>query len=213
MASLLLVLQAKSAVSAAERDRKQLDKQLQDFSQAIEAATAALQDLQRQIRAAEVGCCCVDARIPCHTSHATAGVARARCTCMACVLTPPLCRMLQAELATDMNAGLSAAERRQLGELQPQIEGLEQQLKDAKKAAVQVGRPPSQQQPGRVVLHACGDAGAPGRHGASLKEFYCWRRCQSTMTRVCRPLVCCSSRSCPAGCAGCTAAVIRPRVR
>jgi hypothetical protein len=45
---------------------------------------------------------------------------------------------LQAELATDMNAGLSSAERRQLAELQPQIEGLEQQLKDAKKAAGQV---------------------------------------------------------------------------
>lgn len=54
---LLFFLQAKSAVSAAERDRKQLEKQLQDVSQAIEAATAALQDLQRQIRAAEVGCC------------------------------------------------------------------------------------------------------------------------------------------------------------
>jgi hypothetical protein len=49
------VLQAKSAVSAAEPDRKQLEQQSQDVSQAIEAATAALQDLQRQIRAAEVG--------------------------------------------------------------------------------------------------------------------------------------------------------------
>lgn len=45
---------------------------------------------------------------------------------------------LQAELATDMNAGLSSAERRQLGELQPQIEALEQELKQAKKAASQV---------------------------------------------------------------------------
>lgn len=48
---------------------------------------------------------------------------------------------MQAELATDMNAGLSAAERRQLAELQPQTEGLEQQLKDAKKAAGQVSHP------------------------------------------------------------------------
>lgn len=52
---LVRVLQAKSAVSAAERDRKQLEQQSQDVSQAIEAATAALQEVQRQIRAAEVG--------------------------------------------------------------------------------------------------------------------------------------------------------------
>jgi hypothetical protein len=37
-----------------------------------------------------------------------------------------------------MNAGLSSAERCQLGELQPQIEALEQELKQAKKAASQV---------------------------------------------------------------------------
>lgn len=42
-------------MSAAERDRKQLEQQLQDVSQAMETATATLQDLQRQIRAAEVG--------------------------------------------------------------------------------------------------------------------------------------------------------------
>lgn len=47
--------QAKSAVSAAERDRKQLEEQLQAVSQGIEEATAALQDLQRQIKAAEAG--------------------------------------------------------------------------------------------------------------------------------------------------------------
>lgn len=57
--------------------------------------------------------------------------------CVAVMLTYGL-GVLQAELATDMNAGLSVAERRQLSELQPQIEGLEQQLKDAKKAAGQV---------------------------------------------------------------------------
>jgi hypothetical protein len=77
---LVCVLQARSAVSAAERDRKQLDKQVQDVSQAIEAATAALQDLQRQIRAAEVGgtanclawprCCsaCIPAAAMCGSS-------------------------------------------------------------------------------------------------------------------------------------------------
>jgi prefoldin subunit 5 len=52
---LLLAPQAKSAVSAAERDRKQLEEQLQAVSQGIEEATAALQDLQRQIKAAGVG--------------------------------------------------------------------------------------------------------------------------------------------------------------
>jgi multidrug resistance efflux pump len=47
--------QAKAAVTAAERDRKDLEEQLQAVSAGIEAAAAALQDLQRQIRAAEVG--------------------------------------------------------------------------------------------------------------------------------------------------------------
>jgi hypothetical protein len=50
---------------------------------------------------------------------------------------PHVC-CVQAELATDMHAGLTAAERRQLGELQPQIEALEKELSQAKKAAGQV---------------------------------------------------------------------------
>jgi hypothetical protein len=39
-----------------------------------------------------------------------------------------------------MHAGLTAAERRQLGELQPQIEALEKELSQAKKAAGQVSQ-------------------------------------------------------------------------
>ena len=49
-----VLLQAKAAVTAAERDRKELEAQLQTVSQGIEAATAALEDVRRQIRAAEV---------------------------------------------------------------------------------------------------------------------------------------------------------------
>lgn len=41
-------------MAAAERDRKLLEDQLQDVSRRIETATSALQDLQRQVRAAEV---------------------------------------------------------------------------------------------------------------------------------------------------------------
>ena len=42
-------------------------------------------------------------------------------------------------MATDINAGLTAAERRQLGELPAQVEALEMELKQAKRATKQVG--------------------------------------------------------------------------
>lgn len=140
------VLQAKAAVTAAERDRKELEEQLQAVSAGIEAATAALQDLQRQIGAAEVGCnpSSVRSRCPCLWLVLQHAVALPAVGCDAHVggmhglnCWPVSCS-LQAELATDMNAGLSSAERCQLGELQPQIEALEQELKQAKKAASQV---------------------------------------------------------------------------
>lgn len=46
---------------------------------------------------------------------------------------------LQAELATDMHAGLTAAERRQLADLQPEIEVLTKGVRQANKAFLQVG--------------------------------------------------------------------------
>jgi hypothetical protein len=45
---------------------------------------------------------------------------------------------LQAELKTDMHAGLTAADRRELAQLQPALEGLTKDLAAAKKARNQV---------------------------------------------------------------------------
>jgi hypothetical protein len=50
------------------------------------------------------------------------------------------CPLVQAELKTDMHAGLSAAERRQLEQLQPSIEGLTKELAAARKERNQVRR-------------------------------------------------------------------------
>jgi hypothetical protein len=44
----------------------------------------------------------------------------------------------QAELKTDMHAGLTAADRRELAQLQPALEGLTKDLAAAKKARNQV---------------------------------------------------------------------------
>ena len=142
-------VQAKAAVSAAERDRKQLEAQLQAVSQGIEAATAALQDLQRQIKAAEVGGCAPPEALvwehqpPCSRRDAGEPILHVDTGCRRCPhqqLTQCCrsCASVQAELATDMHAGLTAAERQQLAELQPQIDALEKELSKAKKAAVQV---------------------------------------------------------------------------
>lgn len=163
--------QAKSAVSAGERDRKELEGQLAAASKGIEAATAALNDLQRQIRAAEVrggeggGQWGREKQCGWQGSTICGVVVCQQCASrvFACsAFNPlPLCpqpthshshnhphhhqhnhqhnHQPQAELATDMNAGLSAAERRQLGELGPQIEELDRQLKQGRKATLQVG--------------------------------------------------------------------------
>jgi hypothetical protein len=45
---------------------------------------------------------------------------------------------MQAELKTDMHAGLTAADRRELAQLQPALEGLTKDLAAAKKARNQV---------------------------------------------------------------------------
>lgn len=144
-------------MAAAERDRKLLEDQLQDVSRRIETATSALQDLQRQVRAAEVRTLQTDASI-CHACSSPSWPGTSACSIhfqeqlpqcsllphqlksVPCELTADLMWLLglQAELATDMHAGLSAAERRQLAELQPQIGALQQELKQAKKARSQV---------------------------------------------------------------------------
>lgn len=58
--------------------------------------------------------------------------------CQRCRVVLCCSALRQAELKTDMHAGLTAAERRELAELQPAIEGLAKELAAACKARSQV---------------------------------------------------------------------------
>eukprot|EP00878_Enallax_costatus_P007647 GHUV01008006.1.p1 GENE.GHUV01008006.1~~GHUV01008006.1.p1 ORF type:complete len:1195 (+),score=501.93 GHUV01008006.1:213-3797(+) len=107
------ILHISTQLTAADENRKSLRNQLAKAKHAVESAKRDKQDLESQLLEA--------------TSRQEAATAQLE----------DLNRQIsaaQAELGTDMHAGLSAAEKRQLTALQPKIDQLTQDLNKAKKA-------------------------------------------------------------------------------
>ncbi|WIA11815.1 hypothetical protein OEZ85_011905 [Tetradesmus obliquus] len=107
------ILRLEEGVAAAEEGRKGLRKQLAQAKAAVEAAKGDSRKLTAQLQ--------------------EAAAAQEEAARQLQELTRQI-QVAEAELASDMHAGLSAAERRELTQLQPALEGLTKELAAARKA-------------------------------------------------------------------------------